>query len=278
MMKTETLHLKDRFPFLGEGSRDPRLDVYLPENLTEMRRGDRKRPSVLVCPGGGYGFCSQREAEPIALHFLPQGYNVFVLWYSVAPQAHFPTQLIEVAAAMELIYENTGTWHTAPGKVAVMGFSAGGHLSAHYSVAPDCPEVRAAFPDSKAPDASILCYPVITADPAYSHGGSIENLLGHAPDAEEIERFSCDRLVNAHTPPAFLWHTAFDNAVPVMNTYLYAAALAKYHIPAEVHVYPYGQHGLATSDSITLDEETQATKHAAAWLPAVKQWLEIMFQ
>lgn len=277
MMTTQTLHLKDFYPVLGENGKDPRLDIYLPENLGEMRRQDRKKPAVLICPGGGYAFCSQREAEPIAMQFLPDYYNVFVLWYSVAPDHRFPAQLTEVAGAMELIHTKAEEWHTDTEKIAIMGFSAGGHLAAHYSVASDWPEVRAVFPESKAPNASILCYPVISADPNHSHYGSIENLLGHAPDAAEIERFSCDRQVSEKTPPAFLWHTAFDNAVPVMNTYLYAAALAKYHIPAEVHVYPYGQHGLATSDAVTLDEENAATAHAAAWLPALRRWLKQIF-
>ena len=275
-MKTETVYLASRFPFLAEGGKQPRLDAYLPENLGEMRRADAKKPAILICPGGAYAFCSQREAEPIALQFLPDYFNVFVLWYSVAPN-RFPTQLIEAAAAMELIYEKAEEWHTDTARIAVMGFSAGGHLAAHYSVASAWPEVRAVFPQSKAPNASILCYPVITADPAYSHGGSIENLLGHKPDENEIERFSCDRQVTAATPPAFLWHTSFDNAVPVMNSYLYAAALAKYHIPTELHVYPYGQHGLATSNAVTLDEVTPASEHASAWLSALRRWLKQVF-
>ena len=105
-------------------------------------------PAVLICPGGGYVMCSQRESEPVALNFLPEGYNVFVLTYSVAPH-RFPTQLREVAAAMELIYANAAAWHCDTERVAIMGFSAGGHLAAHYSTCFDCPQVREIFPDSK---------------------------------------------------------------------------------------------------------------------------------
>ena len=241
-----------------------------------MRREHNKRPCLLICPGGGYGFCSHREAEPIALHFLPEGMNVFILWYSVAPH-RYPTQLREAAAAMELIYMNAEEWNCDTSKIAILGFSAGGHLAAHYSTASACADVRAVFPESKAPNASILCYPVITAAPAYTHGGTFENLLGHAPDEAEIERFSCDKLVTAETPTAFLWHTAADNAVPIMNCYLYASALAKFGVPAEVHVYPFGQHGLATADSETVDGMNANIDHAANWLPAVKRWLKLIF-
>ena len=84
-MKTETIHLKEIYPFLGEDGCDPIVDMYLPYNMTEMHRENRKRPCMIVCPGGGYAMCSQREAEPIAMHFLPDGFNVFVIYYSVAP-------------------------------------------------------------------------------------------------------------------------------------------------------------------------------------------------
>ena len=104
-MKHDILHLKDEFPFLGNDNRDPTLEIYLPYNMKEMGREHQKRPCILVCPGGGYAGCSQRESEPIALHFLPEGYNTIVLTYSVAPH-RFPTQLREVAAVLELIHRN----------------------------------------------------------------------------------------------------------------------------------------------------------------------------
>ena len=104
-MKTETIHLKEIYPFLGDDGCDPIVDMYLPYNMTEMHRENRKRPCMIVCPGGGYAMCSQREAEPIAMHFLPDGFNVFVIYYSVAPH-RFPTQMREVAATVELIYKN----------------------------------------------------------------------------------------------------------------------------------------------------------------------------
>ena len=276
-MQHQVLHLKEKFPFLGENGCDPTLEIYLPYNMTEMCRQDWKRPCLLVCPGGGYGMVSQREAEPIGLHFLPEGYNVFILTYSVAPN-RFPTQIREVAAAMELIHCNADAWNCDTSRVAILGFSAGGHLAAHYSTCHDCAEVREVFPDSHPVNASILCYPVITADPAYAHMGSFCNLTGRDPiTAEDIEKFSCDRWVTDHTPPAFLWHTAADGGVPVMNSLLYAGALADHSIPFELHVYPFGNHGLATVDKHTNNGLDEKTSHAAQWLPAVKKWLNLIF-
>lgn len=274
-MKYEVLHLKDHFPFLGADGRDATVELYLPFNMTEMHREHQKRPCIVVCPGGGYGGCSQREAEVITLPFVAEGFNAFVLTYSVYPH-HFPAQVQEVAAVLELIHANAEAWNCDPNRVAIIGFSAGGHLAAHYSTCYDCAEVREVFPESKPVQASILSYPVITADPTFSHMGSICCVSGHDPLLpEDIEKFSCERHVTEHTPPAFIWHTAPDDCVPVMNSLLYAGALAKYNIPFELHVYPFGGHGLSTVDERTCDSLDEKTAHAHDWMDAVKKWLQL---
>lgn len=273
-MKTQVLHLKDFYPFLGENGADATLTTYLPFNMDEMKRENRRRPGILICPGGGYGMCSQRESEAIAVHFLPLGFNVFVLKYSVAPH-RFPTQLRQVAAAFELINKNAAEWNCDSEKTLIMGFSAGGHLAAHYSTAWDDAVVREVFPESKRPYGSVLCYPVISTDSAIAHMGSFNNLLGHNPDAGEVDRFSCDKLVNGSTPPAFLWHTAEDSCVAVENSLVYAAALSKNKIPFELHVYPYGSHGLSTADRETCDNIPANAAFVKDWLDALKKWLEI---
>lgn len=276
-MRYQVIHLKGAYPFLCNEKRDPILTIYLPDNLSEMGRQVQIRPCLLICPGGGYAMCSQREAEPVALHFLPEGYNVFVLTYSVAPN-QFPAQLCEVAAAMELIHSNAEAWHCDRSQIAIMGFSAGGHLAAQYSNCYDWPEVRQYFPDSKPVHASILCYPVISAASAVAHLGSFENLLGHSHlTQEEITRFSCDLQVTKRTPPSFLWHTAPDDCVPVMNSLLYAKALAAHGVPFELHVYPCGWHGLSTVDEQTNEPLEPEVTHAADWLEAAKKWLDITF-
>ena len=277
-MVHEKLHLKDYFGFLGENGADPTLEIYLPYNMTEMGWQDRKRPCMVVCPGGGYSMCSQREAEPIALHFLPEGFNVFILKYTCAP-AKFPTQLREVAAVMELIYKNADAWNCDTSKVSTIGFSAGGHLAAHYSTMFDCKEVREVFPESKSVNGSILSYPVITAEEGKCHAGSFKNLVGHHPlSEEEINNFSVERCVKENTPPAFIWHTAADTVVPVISSLRYATALSEHNIPFELQIYPEGRHGLSTADLQTYNPAgvDKATKYAKKWLVQVKDWLKYM--
>jgi len=276
-MKSGVLHLKDYFSFLGEEERDPLLEINLRYNMTEMNRENAKRPCIIVCPGGAYGMCSQRETEPVAVNFLSEGYNTFTLWYSVAPN-RFPTQIREVAAVLELIYKNADNWNCDTSRIAIIGFSAGGHLAAHYSNAYDCAEVRKVFPKSKGVNASILCYPVISADTSFTHVESIENLLGHIPSQEETDKFSCEKLVNDYTPPTFIWHTAEDNCVPVRNSLEYAKALSDHKIPFEMRIYPYGQHGLSTADSDTNSNLCDSVMRVNEWITAVKSWLKLTFK
>lgn len=277
-MICQSIHLKDRFPLLGLEDRDPTLALYLPSNLEEMGWKDKKRPCMLICPGGGYQFVSAREAEPIALHFLPEGFNVFILRYSTKGHP-YPVQLREVAAAMELIYENAEAWHCDTDRIAIMGFSAGGHLAAHYTNRWDCSDVRTFFPESKPVNASVLSYPVITADPEHSHKGSFIQLAGGEYPQTEAQQvfFSCDKMVTENTPPTFLWHTAADPSVPVMNSLLYAQALSANKVPFEMHIFPYGKHGLSTAGSQTNADIPPEVAYVKDWLPAAKKWLKMTF-
>lgn len=267
--------LKDKYEFLGEAGRTPTLTCYLPKNIAEMGRADEMRPTILICPGGGYGMCSEREAEPIALKFLNWGFNAIVLRYSCAPH-RFPVQLCEVAAAFEEIYKNANEWHCDTQKIGIIGFSAGGHLAAHYSNAYNCDEVRKVFPESKKPNFSVLCYPVISADETFAHKGSFINLLGEYPVDAEVEKFSCDKLVTTDTPPTFIWHTAEDQSVPVKNSLVYAEALAYNSVPFSLHIYPYGVHGISTVDHLTLDDEKLDSKTLLAntWFDELKKWMD----
>jgi len=272
----EQIHLKDRFPFLGGEGKDPVLKVYVPSCIEELSREDALLPGILICPGGGYTHCSQRENELVALHFLAKGYRCFVLEYSCSPH-RYPTQLREVAAAMEVIAENAAAWNCDSKRIALMGFSAGGHLAAHYANCYDCDEVRTVFPESKGVKATVLCYAVISAQPGICHMGSFQNLTGQEElTPEQIEKFSIDRQVSKRTPPSFIWHTAEDTWVPTVNSLLYAQALSRERIPYGLHIYPYGRHGLATVDKLTNNVLHDYERLGANWISAAQDWLELM--
>lgn len=279
------IHLKDYFPFLGQDGKDPYLVAYLPYDKDAIKCQRINRPSILLCPGGGYNSVARRESEPLALKFLPEGYNVFILNYSV-PGHSFPTQIREVAAAMELIYRNAEQWHCDTDRIAIMGCSAGGHLAAHYTNAYNCPEVREVFPESKAVNACILCYPVISAEMGACHKGSFENLTGHALPLSrgEIDKFSCEKLVSEKTPPTFLFHCVGDASVPVINSILYARAMDRFKIPFALHIYHLGEHGMSTADeqsfrSLTPSQETlRQCRTVKEWMPTLMSWLKDLFQ
>ena len=272
-MLHQTIKLNTIYPFLDD---IVTLTLYIPDTINGGTYADRraeKRPTVLVIPGGGYGVCSDREGEPIAEDFLVQGFNTAVLIYCAESKQKHPAHLLAVAAALEQMALHADEWKIDPDKIALCGFSAGGHLSAFYANAYDLPEVKEKI-DSRPVAATILGYPVITADPAHYHGGSFANLIGHLPETEEERnKYSCDRLVSEKTPPAFIWSTVTDELVPIRNSLLYATACDEHKVPFELHIFPKGQHGLATSDLRTnplYPTEVQRTRHwvafAGAWL------------
>ena len=273
-MKVLRLNLIDYYSFLGEDGRCPYVDAYLPYNLAEMQRQDERRPTMVVCPGGAYAMCSEREAEPIALKLLDMGFNVFVINYSVSPH-RYPAQIMEVAALFDLINKKADEFHCDTEKICIMGFSAGAHLAAHYSNLWNDKIFEEHFGSFHQPCLSVLCYPVISTRNA--HKGSFENLLGHFPKTDdETNRFSCEKLVGQQTPPTFLFHTSPDAAVPVQNSLYYAQALAEHKIPFELHIYPFGEHGISTADVLTLNNASSKTLYTGDWISKLKKWLSVM--
>lgn len=199
------------------------------------------RPAFLVLPGGGYARQADHEAEPVAEWLASLGIHAFVLRYRVAPDRH-PAPLEDAKEAMLYIRSATHGLAVDPERVGVLGFSAGGHLAATLSTAAATGtrrlDVRAAVPDL-----SVLCYPVVSLTHEV-HQGSVDNLLGGEPPSDVLEALSADLQVSSVTPPAFLWHTADDAAVPVSHSLRYAGALMAAGVPAELHVFPQGRHGL----------------------------------
>lgn len=242
--------LKQQFLCLTS-QQQPRLTCYINDNYKAVDE-KRKNPAILIIPGGAYVFVSaQREGESVAFNYLAKGFNAFVLNYSVKPE-HYPQQLMEAAAAMIYIRENADKWNIDTNKIAVNGYSAGGHLAASLGVFWNDPYMLDALKTTVQkvrPDALVLGYPVISADETISHKGSIINVSGTSDaNAPLYKKMSLENHVNKDTPPSFIWHTVQDQIVPVQNSLRFASALANNSVLFELHTYPYGQHGLATSD------------------------------
>lgn len=252
------------------------LKTYIIEDSPELKI--KKRPAVIVCPGGGYCFLSDREGEILALQYAAMGYHAAVLQYSVAP-AVFPTAFLELASAVALLRDKAKEWHIDPEKIIVEGSSAGGHLAAGYGMfwkedfiaggigleGPDREILR--------PNGMILNYPVITSG-EYAHKESIMNLLGDRYE-ELAGRMSLENQVNADTPPAFIWHTFTDGCVPVENSLLLVSAMRRAGIPVEFHMYPTGGHGLSLANELTeTPEGHEIVPCCQSWITLVKTWLQ----
>jgi acetyl esterase/lipase len=194
-----------------------------------------------VLPGGGYARQAGHEAEPVAEWLAASGIHAFVLRYRVAPDRH-PAPLEDAKEAMLHIRSGAHGIDVDPERVGVLGFSAGGHLAATLSTAVATGNSRLDVGQA-VPDLTVLCYPVVSCLEEV-HQGSVDNLLGNAPSSDLLADLSADRQVTADTPPAFLWHTADDAAVPVSHSLRYAGALLEAGVPAELHVFPHGRHGL----------------------------------
>ena len=280
-MQNQTIKIWDGTGFAADRADEvqPTLTTYLLDNTSELDAG-RKRASVLICPGGGYHFVSDREAEPVAMRFLSAGFHVFILRYRVAPAKH-PKPLLDVSRAMWLIRENAVKWHLDPERIAVCGFSAGGHLAASLGVFWEKSYIREAMgmPEGiNRPSALILGYPVITSG-EYAHKGSFVELLGKDASEEQWKEMSLELQVNAQTPPCFLWHTFRDQAVPVENSLYFAQALRQQGIPFELHIFPEGPHGLSLCDEETAGRNTAMINlHAARWVPLCIEWLKDLFR
>lgn len=248
------------------------LTGYLHDEDSVMSQSRGPRPAVLVCPGGGYEYCSDREAEPIALSFYEKGYQAFVLYYSLKEEAGAMRPLMDASLSMILLRDNAKDWQIDPDHIAVAGFSAGGHVAASLGILWDHEELKAKMDTQKGrnrPNAMILGYPVITAGPL-THAESIYWVSGqHDMGTPENEFWALDRHVDEKTVPTFVWHTVEDDCVPVENTLRLVTALQAHHVPFACHIFPRGGHGM----SLCNQEVCTPNAAAAAWVPLCHQWL-----
>lgn len=229
-----------------------------------------RRPAVIVVPGGAYEHVSKREGAPVACRFLAGGFQAFVLEYLVAPDGvRYPEQLHELAASIDYIKGHADEFHINKDEIFIVGFSAGGHLTASLAVDYTAvPNIVGEKLDCNV-TAVGLGYPVISAH--LGHSRSHDNLLSGCTDADKEalkEYLNLDSAVNRNTLPAFIWTTAEDKCVPAINSIMFALALAENGIKYELHVYPEGDHGSSTCDGEV--NEKANTKNS--------QWIENCIQ
>ena len=245
-------------------------NVYMETYIVRDPLGDRrKRPAVVICPGGAYEFCSEREAEPVALNFNARGINAVVVYYSV--KKLFPQALIDVSNAVVKIREKAEEWNVDPDKIIVCGFSAGGHLAASLGVFWNSEEAIKREDKMNKPNGMILSYPVITSSEK-AHRGSVDTIS--KGDKALLEKVSLENWVNCDTPPTFIWHTFTDEAVPVENSIYMIVALRKNNISTEAHIYPFGPHGVSLATRYVSRGDSDVLKDVQEWIVKAINWIE----
>jgi|LSQX01.1.fsa_nt_gb acetyl esterase/lipase len=241
--------------------RNPSLGVF------RSTLGSPPRAAVVLCPGGGYSILAiVKEGYEIARWLNTLGIDAYVLKYRLR-EFGYPAPLQDAALAIRFLRAGAQERGIDPGKIGIMGFSAGGHTAAMATTLYASPDTRTGGPldeVSARPDFSVLAYPVVTMADPHTHQGSRANLLGNAPAAEMIEKLSLERQVSADTPPVFLFHSADDEAVPVENSLHFALAMARHDRPFTLHVVPSAPHGIGMRPGFGL---------ASAWPAALAAWL-----
>lgn len=293
---------------LYDERKDVTLTSYILDDSKEMLKG-KKRPAVLICPGGAYLYCSDREAEPVALKFASMGYHAFVLRYSVYldeekdllewsksvvpnPKCTHPNPMRDIAKAMLHIGLHAEEWLVDMSKVIICGFSAGAHNCAMYSTYWDKPVITEFFNEDAEkfrPAASILGYPL--TDYCYMKDTLENNPIGQrlfmtsntvflgnpTPDEELLQEISPVYQVSENTPPTFIWATASDELVPVQHSIRMAHMLADKGVPFELHIYEEGAHGLSLGNQTTAEAKTHINASVQDWIEKAEKWLQKRF-
>jgi acetyl esterase/lipase len=247
----------------NEESDRPSLTIHLPPS-------NGVHSAVVVCPGGGYTMLAvDHEGRQIAEWLNARGVAAFVLRYRLGPRYYHPIELGDAQRALRFVRFHAADYGIGGDRIGIWGFSAGGHLASTAGTHFDAGNADAADPIdrlSSRPDFMILAYPVISFTTPYTHSGSLRNLLGDNPDPKLVASLSNETQVRAQTPPAFLFHTSTDSGVPPENSVLFYLALRKAGVPAEMHIYERGEHGvgLAPSDPIL-----------STWPKRLEDWMKV---
>ena len=250
---------------LGSADTDkPTITVYAPRTTA------RDATAVIVLPGGGYGaLAMNHEGRQIANWLNSYGIAAFVLKYRLGPRYHHPVEMGDAQRAVRMVRSRATEFGIAPDRVGAWGFSAGGHLASTIGTHFDAANTNASDPIdavSSRPDFLILAYPVISFTTPYTHKGSMKNLLGDNPDKALVESLSNELQVTPQTPPTFLFSTNADTGVPAENAVLFYLALRKAKVPAELHVFQNGPHGVGLGNSDLA---------LAEWPVTLANWLRV---
>lgn len=233
-----------------------------------VREGRGTGTAVVICPGGGYGaLAMDHEGDQVARWFNSIGVSAFVLRYRLGPRYHHPIELGDAQRAIRTIRAKATGFRIMPDRIGIMGFSAGGHLASTAATHFDAGSAAASDAVDRAssrPDFVILGYPVLSFTTPYTHQGSMRNLLGDNPDPKLVESLSNELQVTRETPPAFMFHTNEDTGVPAENSVLFYLALRKAGVPAELHIYEHGPHGVG----LAATDET-----LSSWPARLADWL-----
>lgn len=234
------------YTFTLSEERNVTLTCYI-HNPSREYANVAKRPAMVILPGGGYHYCSDREADPVAFPYLKEGYQVFILRYSVMEHAVWPRPLLDYEEAYELVVKNAEEWHIDTDRICVIGFSAGGHLAA-----------AAATMSKYRPSACILGYPVITEATTHVYCETAPGI------PENVDEKTC---------PCFIFSTRTDGTVPIENTVRLIDALTAKNIPYECHIYAYANHGFTTCDS-SIQNRTWVCSRTPDWVDDSIEWLK----
>ena len=238
---------------------NPTLEVYLPE------KGKETGAAVVVCAGGGYSVIVYNgEGLSTAKEFAKNGIAAFVLKYRLPSDVIMNDKSIgplqDAQQAIKLVRENAAKWNVNPSKIGIIGFSAGGHLASTAATHFKKALIPNANNTSVRPDFQIVVYPVISMQEQLTHGGSRTQLLGNNPSKELVDLFSNELQVDETTPPAYITHAADDTTVDVDNSIGYFEALRKHKVPAEMHIFPKGNHGFVMRQK--------------GWMEPLFKWIE----
>lgn len=287
---------------------DVTLTTYLLDPFT-TNDDTRTKPAIIICPGGSYMYCSDREAEPVAMAFNAMGFNAFVLRYSVYGQGKttdqilaegqfpvkedvvFPHALQETAKVFEIIHQHASEWQVNTEQIGLIGFSAGGHNTGMYGNVWNKPVIQEATSltgEQLKPAFNISAYAL--TDIAYYFNKNVQNpdpsVQAYAtaislacfgtpePTVEEVLKYSVPATVNADTPPTYIWATREDKVVNVRDSISYALALSDNDIPFEMHIFQKGPHGLSIANESSAVRSEQINPTAAQWVPLAEKWLK----